>query len=183
MKSAEKKTHQTLKEVQTVTTIQKARKVYWWATFYHALCTYPDFFIIIIIIQCLLYVIKKQCTPYSLVAGLRSSSGSSAQRIISSLQGGTSSRTRWSSNATSVPVMDKLSAHPLTLKSIYLQNWASLPHLVYLYFVRWYLRSCRPPRSDELCRQKPLWYICLCSFTFPFSLLLDSTCSVSSSSF
>lgn len=29
MKSAEKKTHQTLKEVQTVTTIQKARKVYW----------------------------------------------------------------------------------------------------------------------------------------------------------
>lgn len=30
MKSAEKKTQQTLKEVQTVTTIQKARKVYWW---------------------------------------------------------------------------------------------------------------------------------------------------------
>lgn len=29
MKSAEKKTHKTLKEVQTVTTIQKARKVYW----------------------------------------------------------------------------------------------------------------------------------------------------------
>lgn len=29
MKSAEKKTHKTLKEVQAVTTIQKARKVYW----------------------------------------------------------------------------------------------------------------------------------------------------------
>ena len=29
MKSAEKKTQKTLKEVQTVTTIQKARKVYW----------------------------------------------------------------------------------------------------------------------------------------------------------
>lgn len=28
-KSAEKKTKQTLKEVQTVTTIQKARKVFW----------------------------------------------------------------------------------------------------------------------------------------------------------
>uniref|UniRef100_A0A3Q2QMM5 Ribosome quality control complex subunit NEMF n=1 Tax=Fundulus heteroclitus TaxID=8078 RepID=A0A3Q2QMM5_FUNHE len=33
MKSAEKKTHQTLKEVQTVTTIQKARKVYWFEKF------------------------------------------------------------------------------------------------------------------------------------------------------
>lgn len=32
MKSAEKKTHKTLKEVQTVTTIQKARKVYWYDT-------------------------------------------------------------------------------------------------------------------------------------------------------
>lgn len=32
MKSAEKKTHKTLKEVQTVTTIQKARKVYWYET-------------------------------------------------------------------------------------------------------------------------------------------------------
>lgn len=29
LRSAEKKTQQTLKEVQTVTTIQKARKVYW----------------------------------------------------------------------------------------------------------------------------------------------------------
>ncbi|XP_037550970.1 nuclear export mediator factor NEMF [Nematolebias whitei] len=33
MKSAEKKTQQTLKEVQTVTTIQKARKVYWFEKF------------------------------------------------------------------------------------------------------------------------------------------------------
>uniref|UniRef100_A0A671V8Y2 Ribosome quality control complex subunit NEMF n=1 Tax=Sparus aurata TaxID=8175 RepID=A0A671V8Y2_SPAAU len=33
MKSAEKKTHKTLKEVQTVTTIQKARKVYWFEKF------------------------------------------------------------------------------------------------------------------------------------------------------
>ncbi|XP_015244985.1 PREDICTED: nuclear export mediator factor NEMF [Cyprinodon variegatus] len=33
MKSAERKTHQTLKEVQTVTTIQKARKVYWFEKF------------------------------------------------------------------------------------------------------------------------------------------------------
>uniref|UniRef100_A0A8B9GV30 NFACT RNA-binding domain-containing protein n=1 Tax=Astyanax mexicanus TaxID=7994 RepID=A0A8B9GV30_ASTMX len=32
-KSAEKKTKQTLKEVQTVTTIQKARKVYWFEKF------------------------------------------------------------------------------------------------------------------------------------------------------
>uniref|UniRef100_A0A3B4BG98 Ribosome quality control complex subunit NEMF n=1 Tax=Periophthalmus magnuspinnatus TaxID=409849 RepID=A0A3B4BG98_9GOBI len=33
MKSAERKTQQTLKEVQTVTTIQKARKVYWFEKF------------------------------------------------------------------------------------------------------------------------------------------------------
>ncbi|XP_059209037.1 ribosome quality control complex subunit NEMF-like [Centropristis striata] len=33
MRSAEKKTQQTLKEVQTVTTIQKARKVYWFEKF------------------------------------------------------------------------------------------------------------------------------------------------------
>uniref|UniRef100_A0A3B4UU49 Ribosome quality control complex subunit NEMF n=1 Tax=Seriola dumerili TaxID=41447 RepID=A0A3B4UU49_SERDU len=33
MKSAEKKTQQTLKDVQTVTTIQKARKVYWFEKF------------------------------------------------------------------------------------------------------------------------------------------------------
>ncbi|XP_053291133.1 ribosome quality control complex subunit NEMF [Pleuronectes platessa] len=33
MKSAEKKTQQTLKEVQTVTTIQKARKIYWFEKF------------------------------------------------------------------------------------------------------------------------------------------------------
>ncbi|XP_038162945.1 nuclear export mediator factor NEMF-like [Cyprinodon tularosa] len=33
MKSAERKTHQTLKEVQTVITIQKARKVYWFEKF------------------------------------------------------------------------------------------------------------------------------------------------------
>lgn len=34
LKSAEKKTMQTLKEVQTITTINKARKIYWFEKFY-----------------------------------------------------------------------------------------------------------------------------------------------------
>lgn len=53
-------------------------------------------------------------TVSPLLTGLRSSYGSSAQKIIWSLQEGISSRTRWLSNATSGRVMNW---HTLTLKS------------------------------------------------------------------
>lgn len=82
MRSAEKKTQLTLKEVQTVTTIQKARKVYWWDTFADQL--YIHF------VGSLVSV-----TMCSFLAGLKSSYGSSAPRTISSLQEEISSRMRW----------------------------------------------------------------------------------------
>lgn len=93
--------------------------------------------------ECLIIIVSP--LAFLLVAGLRSSCGSSAQRIIWSLQEGTSSRMRWLSNDTSGLVTELTQMPPLTFKSTVFKTELIMSTIC---FVRWYLCSRWPPWSN-----------------------------------